>query len=86
MTRVELGATELAGLVVEVAPELETAGLEVVPEAALHLNWIWPISQVAEVLEKPLHTKAVTALALAPVKEVSGMLMVWVEPVRPETV
>jgi hypothetical protein len=53
--------------------------------APLQPNWILLICHVAVVLEKPAHTNAVMAFALAPENELSGTVMVCVLPVRPLT-
>ena len=60
----------------EVALALVTRVVEPGPDPALHANCTWPNSQVVDRDENPLQTKLVTALALAPVNEDRGTLMI----------
>jgi hypothetical protein len=73
---VETATEEEAGLLVETTTEEEAT----VPP---HPNWMLLNCQPATLLENADQTKAVMALALAPVKELSGTVIVWDAPVKP---
>lgn len=61
-------------------------GAEVDGPVALQTNWMLLSCHLTPVLENPDHTKAVTAFAFAPEKELSGTVTVCMEADKPLTV